>query len=670
MIERNWKYYPALRILLPFAAGIAAARLLQPSAPQLLLLLSVALGLLAFVLTRGARDPALPLFATLLVGGALWYAVRSESPFDRFQGASFRNAEVIGRVVSTPSARGRGVQFIVDCDSILCGSLAGHLRTDLLVRIYDSTLDPRRLPAFGDHISIIGTAAVPDPPANPGEFDYAGYLRDRGVGMTLTVSDARSLYLFNRGDLSWLEELVARVQERARDFADDHVGGREGAIVRALLLGEREQIDEPTRDAFMRTGTVHLLAVSGMHVGIIALALFVVVAWIPNRIVQLLIYMASLGFYAMVAGGGASIVRAVLVASSIMLVRTAGRVTSPLNTLAFAGLVILVASPAELFQAGFQLSFAAVAGVLLLYGRSYRAVAGRFPMVGRRWFLAWPVQLFLLSLAAQLFTLPLTAYYFGYISLISPLTNLVVGPLIDIGLGAGLAGAALSGIGPLAGWFGAAAYLAVGAGERLVEWSAGLPLAGLPFMPVGKISGLLLGGMILYLAFSRGWGSLGTRIIALASLALCLLTWEQLSDPLKRLGPADLLLLHTRNGIAVARVRGDTLALIGGNRDVGDSDFVRFTCTPLARRVGARSLWLVPLDSAGASPSGMLAALNERPGEYAMRDLPVIVSNTSQRRLRLVEGGGEGWLQVPLKAGLDEALLLHNDRKWEEIAWR
>jgi competence protein ComEC len=670
MIERNWKYYPALRILLPFAAGIVAARLLQPPGPLLLLLLSVPLALLAFVLVRGNRDPALHLFAALLVAGALWYSVRADSPFGRFQGATFRNAEVIGRVVSAPSARGRGVGFLVDCDSILCGNLVGHVRTDLLVRIYDSALDPRRLPAYGDHISILGTATVPDPPANPGEFDYAAYLGERGVGMTLTVSDARSLYLFDRGDLSWLDRLVVRVQERAREFADDDVGGREGAIVRALLLGEREQIDEPTRDAFMRTGTVHLLAVSGMHVGIIALALFVVVAWIPNRIVQLLLYMASLGFYAMVAGGGASIVRAVLVASSIMLARTAGRVTSPVNTLAFACLVILVASPAELFQAGFQLSFAAVAGVLLLYRRSYRAVAGRFPAIGRRWFLAWPVQLFLLSLAAQLFTLPLTAYYFGYLSLISPLANVVVGPLIDIGLGAGLAGSALSGIGPLGEWFGAAAYLAVGWGEKLVEWSAGLPLAGLPFMPIGKISGLLLAGMILYVALSRGWGSLGRRTVALASLALCLLTWERLSDPLKRLGPADLLLLHTHNGIAVARVRGDTLALMGAGRDVGDSDFVRFTCAPLARRVGARSLSLVPLDSSGASPSDMLAMLNDRPGEYAMRDLPVIVSNTSQRPLRLVMGEVEGWLQIPLKAGLDEALLLHNDRKWEEIPWR
>src|SRR5207248_797073 len=120
-------------------------------------------------------------------------------------------------------------------------------------------------------------------------------------------------YIFQRGDLSVSAEALPWERGMGRQFADDFVDREEGDIMRARLLGEKQYIDETTRDAFMRTGTVHLLAVSGLHVMVIALVLFALLSWIPNRMAQLVIYSLLLSFYALMAGAGLSIARAVIV---------------------------------------------------------------------------------------------------------------------------------------------------------------------------------------------------------------------------------------------------------------------------------------------------------------------------------------------------------------------
>jgi competence protein ComEC len=669
MIERGWKYYPALKLAIPFAAGIVFSRVAGLPVQSIMPPLALMLLLLAIAVDREHPALTLLLLCTLFIAGAFCHALRSGSTFDGLDRSTIRDAELVGRTISQPSLRNGRVEYLVECDSLLYRNSVARLGTRVLVRVYDRSVEPSQVPSYGDRLSIVGTAEVPGEPANPGEFDYRAYLRSQGIGMTLSVNRASTTYIFRRGDLSWFEEGTEWVRARARDFADDYVGGEEGDIVRALLLGEREYIDEPTREAFMRTGTTHVLAVSGLHVAVIALALFVVVSWIPNRMTQLLLYSSLLSIYAVVAGGGPSIVRAVIMAVVFKLAQTFSRIPRTLNTLAFSALVIMVIWPEQLFDVGFQLSFASVAGIILLYIPLYRKLHDRYRIIQRSIVVSWLAKALLLSFSAQLLTFPLVLHYFGWVSLVAPLVNIVVVPLTSLALAAGVAGTLFCWLPSAAASFGGTAYLLLASTERLVGWGGSLSMAGIEMRTIGAAGAMVMGAMAVYLLLSRTVQQMAVRLLSYILAAGCVILLDRIIDPLGRIDEGDLLLLHARQGVAVGSLRGDTLCLyVAGS---ADSSLVRFIGEPLRRRLGAVALRSVDLDSADSEGRGELIPISDQPEEYAMRSLPVILSNTAQRPLAIVRSGDARFLQVPMRSELDEARLLGFDGgRWEVKRWR
>jgi competence protein ComEC len=322
MIPLGWKYYPALKTLLPLACGIVLSRLLALPVGWLLAALALATAWLAIEIRRGGGNaiPAVP--SIVLVSGALLYAVGPGSATTRLEGLHIADVEIIGRVVAESVHRKNRIEYVVDCDSLLYRNSSVRPGAKALLRLYDTATDLRELPAYGDRISVIVTLTVPAPPSMPGSFDYAGYLRSRGIEFICSAGRASSICTIRRNDLSAIERIVLPIRRSAREFAREMVGGEEGDIVRALLLGEREDIDPSTREAFVRTGTVHVLAVSGLHVGVIAIGLFVLVSWIPNRSAQPLIYALAIALYVAVAGDWPSILRAAIMAVAFMTARS------------------------------------------------------------------------------------------------------------------------------------------------------------------------------------------------------------------------------------------------------------------------------------------------------------------------------------------------------------
>lgn len=667
MIDRGWKFYPAVRMAAAFAAGIIVARYLAPSQAQLLLLIYCSLGWFLVGL-RTRLGTAVPLHAALLLAGALIAMQRTGSSTEGVDGAAVRDAEVIGRVVGDPVFRSNRIELLIEPDSLLFRNSVAHPGGHLLLRLYDSTpFDPGLLPAYGDHVSIMGVASVPPEPLNPGEFAYGEYLRSRHIDLLFTAWRASSIHIFERDDLSAIERLVLAVRRAARDFGARYVGAAEGGIMRALLLGEREDIDPETREAFTRTGTVHVLAVSGFNVGLIALALFVVVSWMPNRWAQLLAFAPLLGLYVLVAGAEASLLRAAVMAIAFMLARVTSRISRPLNTLGVAALVILCFSPAQLFDIGFQLSFASVAGILMLYTPMERLLRERFGWVRRHAALRWTAQMLLLSFSAQLFTLPFVLFHFGYVSLISLAINLPVVPLTSMALGAGVAGSIAQTFSPLAAsWFGGAAYAALAVAEWLVASGAALSLAGVEPGTLGIGGALLIAAGVLYLALARRPAQAAARAISFGILLAVVLLAERLTDPLRRNSP-ELYLLGSRDGVVAATAIDDTVTVFwrGGSRD---SSFACAAGEALRRRLSAGWLRALRLDSADAA-RGEILLINDAPREYLLASLPVILSATAQRKLSVVRAFGERYLLVPLKGEPERALALAYDGEWREVAW-
>jgi ComEC/Rec2-related protein len=576
-------------------------------------------------------------------------------------GVTIKRAELIGRVLSDPIRRNNRFEFTVETDSIVFRSSVARPDARVLVRLYD-TSEPQ-LPRRGDHISIPGTIASPNVPAAPWQFNYRAWLRSHGVELTLGAWRSESMYLFTRDDLSPLEQLVESVRRHVRWFASEFVGGEQGDILVALMLGERQLIDEQTREQFRLTGTVHLLAVSGLHVGLIALALFVGVSWIRSRGLQLVIFASMLGLYVVVAGAGPSIVRAALMAVLFLGARYLGRISRPLNTIGVAALVLLLLNPTDLFDVGFQLSFASVLGIILAFSPMYQWITDRLPSVHRRWYLRHLVQMLLLSFCAQLFTLPLVLVHFGYVPIVSLLVNVPVIPLISIGLGAGIAGAVAAAFGTVvASWFGASVMLATGAAQQIIAWGSTLAFTGLDVGSIDSIAAALLGTGLLYLVLSRNAAQVVLRSMSVIIGMACILTLRIEGDPLRKDGV--LYLMPMPSGTALAFVEHDTLRMYTAR--ASDSAAAAYQVEALRRRLGIQSTGVRSIDS--TQPQQMNALLiNREPSELALRSHPVILSETAQRPLGLVRVGSEQLLQVPMRMQLTAAIVVSHRNHWSMV---
>ena len=663
------KYYPALKHGIFFALGILLSRLLDPSIPSLLAVLGGSL-LLTFFIASYIR-PLFPIALILLVGlsGGLLYQVQSGDSELLLQGLELPDAELIGVVSSDPVAKQGYVEWRIKPDSILWRNQGGVPEGEIVTRLYDSSATTQNVPLLGDHIALRGTFRIPSTPTIPGEFDYGGWLRSRGIAGTFDCYRRREIYRFGFQKPTLIGAMRIGVRRDVRSFTEKWIGGEEGDIAAALLIGDRSRIDPTTRDTFSATGTAHLLAVSGLHVGLIVLVLFVAVSWIPRVWIRFLCFALPLSGYVLIVGDTPSVLRAATMALLFLIAYNTGRLTRPINLLGGAALLLLLLRPSSLFDIGFQLSFSAVAGIFLVYTPLWNYLRLRFPRTTTFPILGRLLQLLFLSVGAQILTIPFTIYYFGYLSPISPVINLLAVPLISIGLGASLAGLAV----PLAAkWFGGTAWLAIAAGRRLIEWAATLTTAKVELQTIGvlTLTVMLLG--LLYVTFSRTPLQVLLRSISLCFLLFLSLTVDRRLDPLFHSSSGYLYLvpLSRSGGIATALHHNNHLTLWYGGMSVRDSNSAKRVADLLMRRTGAAEVEVIDiLNDSIVRSSNDLLVVNPIGPEYGTSHIPLILTNASRRRPSLVEVAGEVYAQVPLQRKLMRTIILDSRQNWRRIEW-
>jgi competence protein ComEC len=284
---------------------------------------------------------------------------------------------------------------------------------------------------------------------NPGGFDFARHMHLLGVWGSAFADAGQLVRLAPPGGSPAHVVDAARTAVARR--VDAAVPFPEAAVLKALVIGDQAEIPADVQQAFRRTGTTHILAISGMNFGIVASAAFVVFRWLLAFIHPVLLTgwarkgaalltLVPVGLYALLAGMSPSTQRALIMAAVFLLTFLIEREHDLMNTLAVAALTILVLSPPSLYSVSFQLSFAAV--FVILYGfaqirRREEAAQPVAPGAGAR--LKRSVALFfLVSVFATAGTLPLILYYFNMVSFISLLANCVAVPLM--GYAAVLAG--------------------------------------------------------------------------------------------------------------------------------------------------------------------------------------------------------------------------------------
>ena len=344
---------------------------------------------------------------------------------------------IIGRVAGFPHQKRNRVEVEIEVNGIVSPNDSITTCGKALLRLWRLDLAPD----YGDLIRISGEIQKPRGERNPGEFNYKNFLAANGIYGIINVSKAENIIIQPTRQNS-MHRLIYAIKKKFFESLNQLYRGQAQALIKGLLLGERGDISPELRDAFARCGVIHALAISGLHIGYLGIIFFVLFSLLRfNYQARIIAVLISIFCYDLLIGFEPPIVRASVMMGIFLLGRLLQRPTDVLNVISAAAVVILLINPQELFQASFQLSFAAILSIVYLYQR-LKIIFDKLPLFRKftkSKFGEYLGILFLVSLSAQLGTLPIAAYYFGRIPIAAFLLNLLVIPVVGIVIALGFA---------------------------------------------------------------------------------------------------------------------------------------------------------------------------------------------------------------------------------------
>ena len=330
-------------------------------------------------------------------------------------------------------------------------------------RLRVTVLDRLGALRFGDRVQVRGHLRRPAPPTNPGERDFATYLWIRGVEGTLSSPHRRNVNILARNQGPTILTGIHRAREAALSLFADWLGDEAAALVSCMLLGEREGISPEMRRNFEWSGTLHVLAISGLHVTLIASFLWLLLRGLgfPRRRATVAI-LTFLVFYAILTDLRPSVIRSALMIAIFLGGEIVGRRSDPCHSLAAAAILTVTLFPRDLHSPGFHLSYLSVLSIVLLSGPIASLLGpepggvAAIPGVGvadrlRRTLGRSLRRAMSISLAAWLGSAPLVLHLFHIVTPITVVSNLIVLPLVGLLLGSALLLATLVPVAPLAG---------------------------------------------------------------------------------------------------------------------------------------------------------------------------------------------------------------------------
>jgi len=290
--------------------------------------------------------------------------------------------------------------------------------------------------AYGDYLQIEGKLHRPYNFSSETNFSYRDYLQNRGIYFILSVKKNSEIQLLARNRGSRLKSYSLILRQRLCRIFSDHLTKNEAGIMKAILLGDRSTIVKPVRALFVQTGTAHILAISGLHIGVVAAIFLLLVKLIPiGGKWQSAGAIGLLIFYAFLTGGRPSVVRATIMMVVFLASYIIEKERDVLNTLSLAAMIILVYNPLNLFDIGFQLSFVCVLSIIFLNIRFKKTRSTR-PFRKKDNPFDRLVQCVLRSIAFStaiwIGVAGFIVYYFGIITPVTIVANLLIVPFISV----------------------------------------------------------------------------------------------------------------------------------------------------------------------------------------------------------------------------------------------
>lgn len=397
---------------------------------------------------------------------------------------------IVGVINDLPDRRQTSQKLILEARQAIANDKTAAVNGLALV-----TIKPYPAYQYGDLLQIYGRLEEPE---NFSDFDYKTYLAKSDI---YSVVASPEIEVLARGRGSRIKQALFALRQKYKNSIQSLLPEPQAGFLAGLNLGENKQLSSELSDAFARSGTSHIVALSGYNISIIAAFFMTIFGWfMVRRSLRFWLAVVAIVFFTILTGASASVVRAAIMGILVLLARHEGRMYNVRNALVFAGAAMIYINPKILrFDIGFQLSFLATAGLVWL------------APVFEKWFGCLPKsfglkEILIATLSAQLAVLPLLVVYFGQLSIISPLANLVILLFIPqtmlLGFLAGGIGMVWLAAAKIFGWL---AWLFLTFEIGAIRFFASLPFSSIKIewgWPIAVIYYLILIGL-LYLFYQK-----------------------------------------------------------------------------------------------------------------------------------------------------------------------
>lgn len=495
-------------ILLAFVGGIFLASFWTISQSFILILIIIGIGIIgvsAYHKTFSHSGILVGVFLFIFALGIIRfnYVSLSQSILSQFSDieAGGRGVEVIlkGYVGDEPTYQNSKVQIIFRARQIIL--------PDKIIEIDEKTLVSANIfpkYEYGDILTVNGVLKIPQ---NFEGFDYVNYLKKEGVATTISfpkikTDDNLKLSFSEKIKIGFYKKIFA-VKNKFELAVSRSVAEPNASFINGILLGSRQSIPEELKEAFNKTGTSHILAVSGYNITIIAEAVLLGLVWFLRRRTAFWISAVLIILFSIMTGASASVVRAAIMGILLSFAFGYGRLSDAKNSLILAGAAMVFLNPMIMvFDVGFQLSFMAVLGLVYLYPM-LNSKTEKIPK------LSGIKEIVLMTLSAQFFVFPLLIYYFKSLSLVSVFANMLVLPFVPLamffGFLSGLAGLIFISLGRVVGFV---AWAVTAYQIKIIEFFSSLPFTSVSI----SINWIAL--VVIYLILILGLWQMRRKLIS------------------------------------------------------------------------------------------------------------------------------------------------------------
>jgi competence protein ComEC len=422
-LEKTFQNIPFLRLAVALAAGIIIGDNYELNETLVLALLTVILFLLVVFNKKYKFDYSL-YFGTGVQLFFIWLGILITQQFNE-KPEFYDKGNFIATIMETPQEKPNSWKSVVQIEAVQYSD--NVKQTHELVIVYFAKNGKVTKLKSGD---IILFNAAPQPITNhnnPYVFDYKKYLEQKRIYRQVYLTEENWIKT-NKTKFSIVCQAEQIRENLLKIYREQPIDETEFEILSALTLGYKRELDPETKRIFSSSGAMHVLAVSGLHVGIIFLAITLIFGFLrrhkTGRIFFIIVTISLLWFYAIITGLSPSVMRASAMFSIFVIGQNLNRKPNIYNSLAASAFFLLLINPNNLFDTGFQLSYSAVFGIVFLQPKLEKLMVVKNKVFKYFW------QLITVSIAAQIATFPITTYYFGQFPTYFWLANTFVIPAV------------------------------------------------------------------------------------------------------------------------------------------------------------------------------------------------------------------------------------------------